>query len=94
MPETNPYAPPAARPEPRPRPGRRRPLATLARVAAVVAGFSLLADSSHLAPNPTLPAGRVAAKALGAVLLAVAFFPVGRRRGGPALEDDRPMEDL
>ena len=75
MAELNPYQAPQAQPDPSRMP-RRRPLATLLRAAAVVAGFTLLADP-FLAAAARSPV-RIGAKFLGAGLMFAAFVPFGR----------------
>ncbi len=75
MAEISPYQAPEARPDPADRPARS-PLGTLLRAAAVVAGFTLLADP-FLAASTETPV-RVGAKFLGAGLMFAAFAPFGR----------------
>ena len=93
MTDPNPYAPPLGRPEPSPGPRRRSPIPTVLRAAAVLAGFTLIAGPTRPAPDARRPAGQVAAKGLGVILLIGAFLPIaGRRvRIGP---DHPPPEEL
>lgn len=89
----NPYAPPESGDRPRPDSGRRRSADLAARSAAVVAGFSLLADPAALPGVAAVALGKVdgvvLARFAGLALMAAAFLPWrpgrdGGRAAGPA----------
>jgi hypothetical protein len=84
MPETNPYAPPDARPEIRGDRVLSGPVRMALRAVAVVWGFTLLAGPARQEPNSAVQEGQLLAKTCGAILMVAAFFPFGEQRKSPA----------
>lgn len=98
---TNPYAPPASggnRPRARPDGTRRRWAELAARSAAVVAGFSLLADPTALPGVRALALGgvdgAVLARFAGLALMAAAFLPWRPGRDGARAAGPPEAEEL
>jgi hypothetical protein len=92
MPETNPYAPPGARPATRGSRGLAGPIRMTLRAVAVIWGFSLLAGPAREAPNTAVHEGQLFAKAFGAILMVAAFFPFGESRRKALVREGRSEE--